>query len=121
MHELALTQGMITIVNDTVKDLDVIVREIRIEVGELTCIEKHTLTGCFEVCTENTPLKGVALSFIDIPAQWKCEECHYIIEQRTVNTCPRCSNTNLTMVAGRELQVKNLEVEPINKEESHGN
>ncbi|WP_290917630.1 hydrogenase maturation nickel metallochaperone HypA [Halodesulfovibrio sp.] len=121
MHELAITQSMITIVNETVKDKDVIVREIRIEVGEHTCIEKHTLKGCFEVCTENTPLKGVNLTFIDVPASWKCKECHYTFEKRVAEECPRCSNTNLTMVTGRELHVKSLEVEPVNKDDSYGN
>ncbi|MCG8533122.1 MAG: hydrogenase maturation nickel metallochaperone HypA [Desulfovibrionales bacterium] len=121
MHELAITQSMLTIVNETVSDKDVIVREIRVEVGEHTCIEKHTLKGCFEVCTENTPLKGVKLTFIDIPARWKCKECHYTFEQRFADNCPRCSHTNLTMVTGKELHIKSLEVEPVNKDDSNGN
>lgn len=113
MHELAITKGVIDIVNDEARKKGFTrVLEIGLRVGEFSGIVPQCLVEFFPIAAAGSPAEGAALDIQTIPAAFKCLDCGYEgAADRKNACCPQCGSTALKMTAGREFYVENLKVE----------
>ena len=113
MHELALTEGILSIVSsEQKKNAFTRVLEIDLRIGEYSGVIPGCIEEFFPLASEGTPAEGAKLVMETVTAKFECLDCdfHGPIEKHTAN-CPKCSSTAIRMTAGREFYVNNLIVE----------
>ena len=113
MHELALTEAIIKIINSQrEKEGFSRVEEIRLRVGEYSGIIPDCLRDCFPIAAKGTAAEGASLVVETVPASFRCLGCGYAgpIARRSAR-CPDCGSESLRMTAGREFYVDSLKVE----------
>ena len=113
MHEMSIAQSILDIVSDTLKDQsDCQLKEVIVQIGELTAVVPESLQFCYNVLTENTPYKDSVLKIKIIPLQGQCETCQSVFKIKNFQfTCPSCNSTAVKVLQGQELQISHLEVE----------
>ena len=113
MHELAIAQGIIQIVDSEAKKKGFQrVLEIRLKLGEFSGILPDCLLEFFPIAAKGSAAEGAELCIEAVPAAFKCLECGYEGPADRKNACcPACGSTAIQMTAGRELFVENLKVE----------
>ena len=113
MHELSLAQSIVDIVQNAASANGAgRVLTIGVRIGELSGVVVDSLTFCFTAITAGTSLEGAALRVDRIPVRAQCRECRALCEvENLVFLCPSCGSGNLEIIAGRELQVSEIEVE----------
>ena len=113
MHELALTEGIISIVESEKKKHGFErVSEISLKLGEYSGVIPECMEEFFPIASKGTAAAGAKLNFEKVPAQFKCRGCdwHGGLEKGSF-ACPECGGENLQMTAGREFYVENIKVE----------
>jgi hydrogenase nickel incorporation protein HypA/HybF len=63
MHELALMEDLVDAVSSEIADAKVHV--VRLILGRESCVSRHALEFCFELCTNGTALEGAALEIVE--------------------------------------------------------
>lgn len=113
MHELAITKGIIDIVNSEKADKGFKkVLEISLRVGEYSGIVPECIREFFPIAAKDSAAEHAALVIETVPARFECFDCGYEGEADRKNACcPKCRSTALKMTAGREFYVENLKVE----------
>ena len=87
------------------------VRTVEIVAGELTGIVCETLDFCFEFAAKDTILEGAALVVAIQPISGRCRACGEEFDVEGYEfVCPKCAATDIEMISGRELYVKQVEV-----------
>jgi len=112
MHELSIAEGIVSVVRDSVQlGKSERVRTVEIVAGELTGIVRETLDFCFEFAAKDTILEGAALVVAIQPISGRCRACgEQFAVERYEFVCPKCAATDIEMISGRELYVKQVEV-----------
>ena len=113
MHELSLTEGILTIVNsEQKKNAFSRVLEIDLRVGEYSGVIPACIEEYFPLVSKGTAAEGAKLVMATVPAEFKCSDCGYqgVIPPHTAS-CPQCGGKEIRMTAGREFYVENLIVE----------
>ena len=113
MHELALTEGILSIVREQAeKNGFSRVLEISLRVGEYSGVIPECLLEFFPIASKGTMAEGARLDIRPVPAAFRCLACGFEgpIPPKTA-CCPDCGSTAIRMTAGREFYVENLKVE----------
>lgn len=113
MHELSLTENVISIVkNESEKRGFTKVLEITLRIGELSDIVPGCMQEFFPIAAKGTAAEGAALNIETIPAAFRCNDCGWTgrFEKRSYN-CPACGSYAVKMTAGREFYVESIKVE----------
>ena len=108
MHELSLTESVVQAIRDRLGDARV--KRVRIEVGRLTAVVPDAMRFCFDVCTQGTPLEGAVLEIDEIAARARCNACGVESVLDGVVALCACGSADLDLLAGRELQIRQVEV-----------
>lgn len=118
MHEMALTQSIVEIVEESASQHGVIrVRRITLTVGELADVVEESLRFCFEAMTPGTIMEGAELVWENVPAASRCVMCGAEFKPDPLDfTCPECQNPFTEVVAGKEFAIASIEAE--DKDES---
>ena len=113
MHELALTEGIIAIVEQEArKNGFERVLEITLKVGEFSGVVPDCLREFFPIASRGTAAEGAALRIEPVPAAFRCGSCGFEGPlPRHTACCPACGGEEIRMIAGREFFVENLKVE----------
>ena len=113
MHELAIAQGIIEIVNSEAKKRGFKqVLEISLKMGEYSGMVPDCLREFFPYAAAGSPAEGAELCIETVPARFRCLDCGYEGEaDRKDACCPSCRSMAIRMTAGREFSVENLKVE----------
>jgi hydrogenase nickel incorporation protein HypA/HybF len=111
MHELAITQSLLEIVNQEVaKHAISKVTTVKVKVGKRRAVEPTSLTFCFETLTKDTLMEGAELVIDVVPVRGKCSECGALFEvDGLLFTCPNCSGRNIKITGGRELYIEEIQ------------
>ncbi len=113
MHELAITKGIIDIVNSEAREKNFKrVIEISLRVGEFSGLVPECIREFFPIAAAGSPAEGAELTIETVPARFKCLDCGYEGDADRKNACcPNCRSTAIKMTSGREFFVENLKVE----------
>jgi hydrogenase nickel incorporation protein HypA/HybF len=108
MHELAITQNIVAIVEEAAKGRRV--RRVTLEIGALSGVMSEAIAFCFDVVTAGTALEGASLEIEEIEGRARCDACGAEFATETLfDLCP-CGSYRLTRLRGEELNVKSMEL-----------
>jgi hydrogenase nickel incorporation protein HypA/HybF len=113
MHELAIAQGVLDIVRQYVPENEAgSIHSVRVRIGRLSGVVPESLDFSFEAIVAGTPWQSAKLQIEHVPALSQCRNCgaEFEIEELAFR-CPACGSTDISLIAGRELQVVEIEVE----------
>lgn len=120
MHEASLVQGLLNIVEQSVKKYRPAgfqkkagkITEIKCSYGLLSCFEEQTLKACFEIFSEDTLAAGAKLSLELEPLECVCESCdsRFKLYERDFK-CPHCGSAEINFKGGNGLILMAIEVE----------
>jgi len=112
MHEMALAESMIAIVEDAARRNGAArVASVRLELGALSHVERDALVFCFDAVTRGGPAEGARLDVAVTPGAAWCMRCSERVPlSRLGDACPRCSGYQLQVVAGDGMRVTEIEV-----------
>jgi hydrogenase nickel incorporation protein HypA/HybF len=110
MHELAISEAIVTGVCEQVGDVKV--SRVVLEIGRLAAVVPDAVRFCFDLSAHGTAVEGAELEIIEIPGMAHCRECaaDVELEDSLVAPCQRCGAWNLDIVSGQELRIKYVEV-----------
>ena len=113
MHEMSIAQNLIDILQEEMAKLGAAtLRSVRLSVGELSAIVPESLSFCFEIITQGTPLEGAKLLMDRIPLKGYCPQCEETFDiKEFVFICPTCGSTSIETIEGQELSIVEMEVE----------
>ncbi len=113
MHEVAITQSIIDICEETARHQGAMaVRGVTVEIGELSGVVPEAVEFCFEACSRGTLLEGATLAIRRIPGRGRCNACmeEFPMDSQTF-TCPACGEFAPRRISGEELSVKEMEID----------
>jgi hydrogenase nickel incorporation protein HypA/HybF len=113
MHEMSLAEGIVQLVEDTVRaDGCSKVKAVWLEIGQLAAVEKEALRFCFDAVARDTVAEGARLEIIETPGQGWCAQCNGNVAITALyEACPVCGGYQIQVTGGSEMRVKELEVE----------
>lgn len=108
MHELAITQEMVTIVCE--RSGGAPIKRLVVEIGKLSAVLPDAVRFCFELCAEGTLAEGARLEIIEKPGLGRCRRCcAEVVLERPFGQCA-CGSTELDWLSGEELRICEMEV-----------
>lgn len=113
MHELAITEEIVRIVTDKVRDLAASrATSVELLVGTLSGIVPESVSFYFEHLSKGTPCEGARLEFTRVKALARCRQCEAKFGPTQFDwTCPACGHNGADLLAGRELALATIEME----------
>ena len=115
MHELSIALSILEGVEEEVAQRGYgQVRSIHVRVGALSGVIPEALCSSFELAREGTPFSESLLTIEECPVIVHCRACDAqgAVESIQMMVCPACEQPVSEIVAGRELEVVALELEP---------
>lgn len=112
MHEMALAEGMLEIVEDAARHNDAAhVRTVWLELGALSHVEPQALRFCFDAVTRGGVADGATLEIVTTPGVAWCMPCGERVPlARLGDACPRCGGYQLEVVAGEDMRVREIAI-----------
>lgn len=113
MHELSITQSMLDIAfGHARRHQSEKILKVRMVVGKMYGVVVDSIRFCFEAITKDTMAEGAVLEIEEVRYTGKCTGCAQSFEVLDYTLlCPGCGSTNIEITGGRELYVKEIEVE----------
>ena len=112
MHELGITENIVAIALEYAEGLPV--KQVTLEIGQLSAVMPEAIRFCFDVCCRNTVLEGAILEIIEVPGLGRCRHCPTEMSlTQPFGICDRCGSVELEIIQGKELKIKEMEVEEL--------
>ncbi len=113
MHELAIAQNILEIVQQSVpKGQEAAVRKVRVRVGKLAGVVPDSLSFCFGVIVSDTLMTRACLAIDEVPMVSRCKDCAYGFQiEDLAFLCPACKSSNLELISGKEMEIVEIELE----------
>jgi hydrogenase nickel incorporation protein HypA/HybF len=110
MHELAIAQSILGIVEETVRKNNATdVTELELEIGVFAGIEYESLEFALKVISNNSILSNAVIVVIKPEGKANCLECGITFRlENLFATCPGCNGYKYKITEGKELRVKSL-------------
>jgi hydrogenase nickel incorporation protein HypA/HybF len=110
MHELAIAEGILAIVERHAQGRRV--SRVELRVGHLRQVVPSALTFAWELLAEGTCADGAELAIEAVPAAVRCRACGAEGVLHTFPACcTRCGSLDVDVTGGEELLVDSLELE----------
>ena len=113
MHELGIVVHVIKQIEQLAKEKNVKeVKELTLEVGEVSGVVKQYFVDAFEWAKKRTEyMKECKLNLIIIEAISYCEDCKDTFRTTEFGkTCPKCGGPNTYLVTGRDVSIRDVKV-----------
>jgi hydrogenase nickel incorporation protein HypA/HybF len=113
MHEMALCEGIIQIVEDEARRRSFSkVKVVCLEIGALSHVAPEAIRFCFEAVAARTIAAGAVLEIIATSGRAWCMACSQQVEiAQRHDACPSCGSYQLQVTGGEDMRVKELEVD----------
>ena len=114
MHEMSIAMSIVKKKKKEARKAQVSqFAAIEMEIGTLAGIEFDALDFVWEAAVQSSVLENAEKRITKIPARARCGDCQkeYLIEFIHDN-CPECGSFLKTIIQGKELRVKSLELFP---------
>jgi hydrogenase nickel incorporation protein HypA/HybF len=114
VHELAITQNLLTTVLDEAKAAGGYkVTIINLVVGELSGVSGDCVQFYFDILKKDTIAGSAVINFRQVPAQLKCRDCSTGFSPETeLWVCPGCGSYNIEIAGGKDCFIDSIEIEP---------
>ena len=113
MHELGIVVHVIKQIEQLAKEQNVKeVKELTLEVGEVSGIVKQYFVDAFEWSKKRTEfMKDCKLNLIILEAISYCEDCKdtFPTVKHGIH-CPKCGGENTYLVTGRDVSIRDIKV-----------
>jgi hydrogenase nickel incorporation protein HypA/HybF len=88
------------------------VRELEIEVGELSGVVIEALDFAMEEAVRGTICEKAKWKIISVPGEVRCRSCGHLFHADSLFVdCPQCGQAGVELVRGDEMRLKSLLVE----------
>lgn len=114
MHELAITQGILSVVLETAEAAGARrVLAIDLTVGALTGYVDDSIRFYFDLLSRGTSAEGAILRIRREPGEGHCQTCgaRFPVEPPVLPTCPFCGSPQIQITGGTRCLVERIEVE----------
>lgn len=113
MHEMSLAEGVLQLVVDTAcREAASRVKTIVLEIGRLSSVEPEAMRFCFEAVARGSLAEGAGLEIVDVPGVGWCLSCGVTVAiDELYSPCPTCGSHQVQATGGREMRVKEIEIE----------
>lgn len=113
MHEMALCEGIIGIVEEEARKRSFSkVNVVCLEIGALSHVAPEAMKFCFEAVAAQTIARGARLEIVETPGIAWCMACSASVEiKQRYEPCPCCGGYQLQVTGGEEMRVRELEVD----------
>ena len=113
MHEVGIMRQAVEIALEAAGGEDARrITRISIEIGKLAGVVPAALEFAFEAATDATIAQGARLEWTEIPVQCACENrCAPFYPDGVIYKCPVCGVISKDILHGRELRVREIDVE----------
>ena len=113
MHEMALCEGIVGIVEDAAaKQAFKRVKTIVVEVGALSHVAPEALEFCFEAVSRGTIAEGARMQIDRVAGAGWCFDCSRTVAlPERYAPCPDCGGRHVEVTAGEEMRVREMEVD----------
>ena len=108
MHELSITQTVVTTVTGRLGDAQV--RRIRLEIGRLSGVVPDSVRFCFDMVAAGTTCEGAALEIDEPPGRARCRTCDLAFETDEVLPLCVCGSADVEVQGGQQLRIREVEV-----------
>ena len=108
MHELAITESVVSAVAERVGAAKVI--RVQLVIGKLSGVVPDSVRFCFDVCAQGTVLANARLDIVETPGRAQCRDCQADVELHDPIALCVCGSANLQFLAGQELRITEVEV-----------
>jgi hydrogenase nickel incorporation protein HypA/HybF len=117
MHELSIAQSLLEIIeHEALPYRGARVTTVTLRIGKLSGVMPDALRFGFEALSKGGIAEGASLMIEEVPVMIYCHQCGG--KNTTDNPfllCPRCNGTEVEMIAGRELEIKEMEIDDGNQ------
>lgn len=112
MHELSIAMGIVRIAENEIAKVNAHkVDFIELEIGTLAGIEFEALDFVWPSAVKGTILENAEKRILKINGTAKCNVCNTVFQlDDIIDNCPNCGSYTKTIIKGKELLVKSLEV-----------
>jgi hydrogenase nickel incorporation protein HypA/HybF len=113
MHEQSVVESMLALALENAKKAEASrIVKIHLVVGELSGVVAEAVSFYFGFLSRDTIAARANLCFRHVPVQLRCRQCDTIFNpEKPGFQCPVCQESQVEIVAGRELYMDSLEVE----------
>lgn len=108
MHELAITEGVVSAVTERLPDAKV--TSVRLEIGALSGVVSDSVRFCFELVTEGTNLAGATLEIVEPEAACRCRSCGAEFAPDWPIVLCGCGSADVEVLSGTELRILSVRV-----------
>ncbi|MFC2063460.1 hydrogenase maturation nickel metallochaperone HypA [Chloroflexota bacterium] len=113
MHELSITESILSIVLDKANEAKANrVAQVNIVLGELSGVVADCVEFYFELLSKDTIAAPAKLSFRHPPTQVRCRDCANLFSPENLDwNCPACQGQKIEIISGRECYIESMEVD----------
>jgi hydrogenase nickel incorporation protein HypA/HybF len=110
MHELSLATEVISLVTrEAEKHRVTEIREVMIEVGDLSGVEVEAFGLALELIVRGTLLEQAKMNLVQKPGKGRCNTCKSEFEMKHLTDgCPQCGSFPAEITGGREFRVVSM-------------
>ena len=113
MHEFGIAQSLLEIVEqEALPYKGAKVTRVTLQIGRLSGVMPDALKFAFEVLRAGGIAEESSLEIEEIPLSIKCPRCEKTSPlEDPFLVCPHCQSIDVEIIAGRELEIRNMEIE----------
>ena len=126
MHEFSTAVGVIGTITDVAKEHNATrIKKVELVVGEFSMLQLDQLRFAFEIAAEGTLAEKAELIIETQKGEINCQNCgfkgpagtqekevdHLVVDLKNIFECPKCKSNKTKISGGRDVYVKNIEVE----------
>jgi hydrogenase nickel incorporation protein HypA/HybF len=113
MHEFSLAQNILEIAEEAVEKNNMSkATAITLEIGTMAGVEISALETALNIIRMGTILESAEILINNLRATAVCNACHHQFDPDNIyDPCPACTNFGMTVLSGKELIVKSIELE----------
>jgi hydrogenase nickel incorporation protein HypA/HybF len=111
MHEYSIVSALLARVEAEARAHGAeAVHSIRVQIGELSGVERDLLEAAYELARERTLCQQAELEIVPVPARWVCTSCEATIQKGAALQCPFC-DVPAHLAEGDEILLERVEME----------
>ncbi len=113
MHELSLTQDMLSIaLKEAEKYGSKKIISLKLKLGSMSMVDSECFKFYFDEFSKNTIASEASLDFVKSDPEIECTSCNSKSTLKDlVMVCPVCNSIDVTLLSGQEILLEDMEIE----------